>query len=90
VDNDTLQLFGTAGCHLCDEAEAQLRALAAAGLSISWTTVDIADDDQLFKRYGWLIPVLRRADGAELRWPFDPAMLAEFLRAGAHAPAAQP
>jgi hypothetical protein len=41
--------------------------------------VDIADSDELFERYGLLIPVLRHADGRELRWPFDPAQLRLFL-----------
>jgi len=41
--------------------------------------VDIADDDELFGRYGWLIPVLRAPRGGELRWPFDGEQLAAFM-----------
>jgi len=34
--------------------------------------VDISASDELFERYGVLIPVLQREDtGAELNWPFD-------------------
>jgi hypothetical protein len=77
-------LFSTQGCHLCDDAEALLRAARAwcgeQGLPpLDWEVTDIADDDALFERYGWLIPVLRRDDGAELRWPFDPESLVAFI-----------
>ena len=41
--------------------------------------VDISDNDELFQRYGLLIPVLRRDDGSELRWPFDQQQLRRFL-----------
>lgn len=75
-----LTLYSTAGCHLCEEAEALLAsALPAPGRR--WQVVDIADDDALFARYGWHIPVLRRADGEELRWPFDAGSLRAFLQA---------
>ena len=66
-----LVLYSTAGCHLCEDAEALLRALRAQGEQLDWSVVDIADDDALFERYGWSIPVVRRDDGAELGWPFD-------------------
>lgn len=75
-----LTLYSTAGCHLCDEAEALLAAALARGTGRAWQVVDIADDDALFERYGWHIPVLRRADGEELRWPFDAVGLRAFLR----------
>lgn len=69
-----LELLGTSGCHLCEQAEEILQALQAAGCEFSYEVVDIADDDALFQRYGLLIPVLRGA-GAELNWPFDEAGL---------------
>lgn len=53
-----LQLFSTSGCHLCEIAEALLQQHRQRDGSITWTVVDIADDDKLFERYGWLIPVL--------------------------------
>ena len=77
-----LVLYSTDGCHLCEEAEALLRAQQGQRAeALAWTVVDIAGDDALFARYGWLIPVLRRDDGQELRWPFDAAALAAFLAA---------
>ena len=43
--------------------------------------VDIADDDELFERYGLLIPVLRRIDiGQELNWPFDQQQVLDLLQ----------
>jgi glutaredoxin len=70
-----IQLFGTSGCHLCEEAEAVLREIG-----IQWNYVDVADDDGLIEEYGIRIPVLKRCDtGAELGWPFDVDAVARFL-----------
>ena len=69
-------LYGTQGCHLCDEALAMLNS---AGIQADH--VDIANDDELSERYGMRIPVLQRMDGKELGWPFDPQALSNFLRA---------
>ena len=83
VQSDTgeLTLYSTDGCHLCEEAEALLASALATGRGRPWRVVDIANDDALFARYGWHIPVLRRADGEELRWPFDADRLRAFLQA---------
>ncbi len=69
-----LTLYGTAACHLCELA-AQL--LAAVGAE--FREVDISGDDALFERYGLTIPVVRRADGRELNWPFDEAAVRAFI-----------
>ena len=71
---NTLTLFGTDGCHLCEEAEELLR-----GLQLSYDAIDICDDEEHAARYGITIPVLRREDGGELNWPFDQAAVREFL-----------
>lgn len=68
-----VELYGTACCHLCDEAEA---VLLSAGVHA--VHIDIADDDSLLEKYGTRIPVLRRA-GVELSWPFDAAAVRRFL-----------
>lgn len=67
-----LTLYGTAGCHLCEEAETLVRqCLAANGRNASLRTEEIADAPALLERYGLLIPVLREeASGTELHWPF--------------------
>ena len=72
-------LYHTAGCHLCELADAVIVPIAARE---KWRTtrVDIAGDDDLAERYGVRIPVLRRvSDGREIGWPFDAeAVLAAF------------
>jgi hypothetical protein len=80
-----LTLYSTTGCHLCEEAEGLLHALRAQGGDLDWSVVDIADDDALFERYGWSIPVVRREDGAELAWPFDLDGARAFAAGGADA-----
>lgn len=72
-----LELYGTHGCHLCDEAEALCRA--HPGLELR--KIDIADDADLMECYGTRIPVLRDpASTRELDWPFDLAELRTFLQ----------
>lgn len=71
-----LLLYGTTGCHLCDQAEALLQT-AAGARALAWRYVDIALDDALVARYGTRIPVLCTPDGRELDWPFS---LLDILR----------
>lgn len=78
-ENSVLLLYGTSACHLCDEAAAMLEAMRALAPGLCVARVDIADSDALFARYALVIPVLRRADGAELHWPFTPEALQRFL-----------
>lgn len=73
-------LYGTLGCHLCEEAEAVLIPLLSSEFTIEY--IDISESDQLVEQYGILIPVLRRMrDDAELRWPFDATQAQVFLSA---------
>ncbi|WP_439107064.1 glutaredoxin family protein [Congregibacter sp.] len=96
-----LILYSTVGCHLCEEAEALLHGARQLQPKLQWRVVDIANDDVLFERYGWLIPVLYASSddtvsdnaegdagrsGRELRWPFDAQKLQAFLRDAAIAP----
>ncbi len=70
-----VELYGTSGCHLCDQAKDILRLA-----DIAYTPVDVADSDALLEKYGMRIPVLRRADSdAELGWPFDRIAVERFL-----------
>jgi glutaredoxin-related protein len=82
-----LTLFGTLGCHLCEQAEAMLRAQQAVG-QLDWKMIDIADSDALIERYGVRIPVLLRESQPdvdaekspdELGWPFTDEELAVWL-----------
>ena len=51
-----LTLYGRPGCHLCDEARAQLLPLAEE-LSFTLEERDIESDDALLKQYLERIPV---------------------------------
>jgi hypothetical protein len=71
-----LLLIGTEACHLCEEAEMLLQQ---AGLSFS--SIDIIDDDSLQQQYGLLIPVLLHdASQKTLNWPFNLEQLNDFLQ----------
>lgn len=59
-----LVVYSRPGCHLCDEAMAQLRALRGE-LGFTLTEVDITTDDALHARYLERIPVLV-LDGEEI------------------------
>jgi hypothetical protein len=73
--NSSIILYGTLGCHLCEQAVAAIELSGASS-----TYIDIISDDALFERYGVRIPVLRRDDlGAELGWPFDTDQVIKFL-----------
>lgn len=75
------QLFGTLGCHLCEEAETQLMPFVRAGLQVE--LVDIAENEAWVEAYALRIPVLKRLDSAaELGWPFDASRIAVFLGLG--------
>ena len=64
-------------CSLCDMAAQMLHELAADPTDTRY----VDDDDTLESTYGWHVPVLRRSDGQELRWPFDAVKLKRFLEA---------
>lgn len=64
-------LYGTSGCHLCEQATELLEMLLPAA-NAALVQVDISESDELVSRYGIRIPVLKSmTDGSELGWPFD-------------------
>lgn len=65
----TLQMFSTAGCHLCELAVKQVQDLPPA-LMVQLEIIEIGDDDTLVEQYGTRIPVIKFADSSELNWPF--------------------
>ena len=79
VSKNSFILYGTSACHLCELAENMLQLRQAAGDCFTYDKVDISESDELFERYGVLIPVLRHPLGQELGWPFSDAQLAQFL-----------
>lgn len=68
-------LYGTEGCHLCEQAEQLL-----LDLGLGFTKLDIIDDEQAQQRYAIRIPVLQHhRSGLELNWPFDSQLLRDFI-----------
>jgi len=68
-------LYGTSGCHLCEQAEQTLREMKVVA-----EYVDISTDDNLLDNYGTRIPVLSRSDNnTKLDWPFDAEKVTRFL-----------
>lgn len=69
-------LYGTDGCHLCEEAELLIHQ---AGLD--YQHQDILDDENLQTTYGLVIPVLVHvASQRSLYWPFTSEQLSDFLK----------
>jgi glutaredoxin len=74
-----LILYGTQGCHLCEQA-AELLAYVLDETIFDIQEVDISESDDLLEKYGEKIPVLKQVEnGAELCWPFDDESLEQFL-----------
>ncbi|MDD2725235.1 MAG: glutaredoxin family protein [Methylovulum sp.] len=75
-----LLLLGTAGCHLCEEAEAIIATLSPDAVSVE--RVDIAEAEHWQARYAIRIPVLYHPETtSELCWPFGQAELHQFIEA---------
>ena len=70
-----LTLYGKPGCHLCDEAQAELERIRTEH-PFELEHVDITVDAALYRRYGERIPVLE-LDGEEL---FELRVDADALR----------
>ena len=74
-----LVLYGTSACHLCEVAQDMLEHHHKNCAEIDYSSLDISESEELFQAYGLKIPVLRRADGLELDWPFSLEELTAFL-----------
>ncbi len=71
-----LILFGTSGCHLCEQAE-----LILAGCErINIENIDIAEQEQWQEKYAIRIPVLYHPETKkELGWPFSQEQVQVFI-----------
>ena len=82
MTDPSLYLYGTAACHLCDEAELLISDTLENPRNYL-VKIDISSSDALVDQYGLLIPVLRGQDQQgqwrELRWPFNQQGLLAFL-----------
>ena len=73
-----LTLYTGPHCTLCDKARQQIwLAISKSGHQL--VEVDITSDVTLLRQYRVTIPVLARADGSELCWPFDKQQLQCWL-----------
>jgi len=73
-----LELLGTSGCHLCDDAQALL-AQCLDFTQVDVSVVDIAESDELMQLYSIKIPVLRCCQSNQvLCWPFDSLSVSQF------------
>lgn len=74
-----LILYTTAGCHLCEQAEALLHT-RLQGFKLR--KIDISESKLMVGAYGLRIPVLGMPGvEAELDWPFTEIDVAEYLDA---------
>ncbi|TQV81575.1 glutaredoxin family protein [Aliikangiella coralliicola] len=80
--SQTIQLYTTAGCHLCEQVEAMMEYLIQnddmVAHNFDMLPVEIAGDEALVERYGIRIPVLASST-KELGWPFELEELREWL-----------
>jgi hypothetical protein len=73
------KLYGTLGCHLCDQAQAMVAHLQTQ-FEISLEYIDIAEREIWMKEYGQRIPVLENSKLMQTTdWPFDPEVLTLWL-----------
>jgi hypothetical protein len=74
-----LILYTGPHCELCDHALEIYEQINPEHTHLK--KVNIRSDTELYHLYGARIPVLKRNDNQqELGWPFDAAMLEQFLR----------
>ena len=71
-------LYGKAGCHLCEEARAEIDAVRARR-PFELKEVDVALDPVLFARYGERIPVVTVAGNEAFEYFVDAAELERLL-----------
>lgn len=77
---NSLILYTTLGCHLCEQALVLITPLLPDGTKIK--QIDISESDELMERYGIRIPVLFRPDNQkELGWPFEEQEFLSFIAA---------
>lgn len=78
-----LFFYTTFGCHLCEKVEAMLIEVSHQfkdKFHYQVVAFDIIDDDKIFDRYRYSIPVLKKEnDDEELGWPFDYQQLCHWL-----------
>jgi hypothetical protein len=80
-----LLLFGTSGCHLCEQAEEIINDSLPNSFGVRIETIDIAEQEQLQNQYAIRIPVLYHPETEkDLGWPFDQTHIKEFINELTH------
>jgi hypothetical protein len=75
-----LVLLGTAGCHLCEEAEEILNACLLTDSKLIVEAIDIAEQESWQEKYAIRIPVVYHPESQhDLGWPFDLEQLQVFI-----------
>ncbi|MCK7597332.1 glutaredoxin family protein [Microbulbifer sp. CAU 1566] len=75
----TLILYTTLGCSLCEKAKVEIWPLLEP-FQLRLVPVDIADDAELSRLFGWSIPVVGLGDVTDvLCWPFTASELEQWL-----------
>ncbi len=75
-----LVLLGTAGCHLCEQAEELLNSCLLNDSKLIVEAIDIAEQDSWQETYAMRIPVVLHPESQhELGWPFNLAQLQAFI-----------
>ena len=75
----TLILYTTDGCHLCEFAEQMLNELRIEK-EFHLKAIDISSDESLVEAYGIRIPVVKnKQTNEELGWPFQLEELASLF-----------
>lgn len=76
-----LLLLGTAGCHLCEEAEEIIRECLPNDYDQVVENIDIAEQEHWQAQYAIRIPVLYHPETQkELAWRFEQADVERFIQ----------
>jgi Glutaredoxin-like domain (DUF836) len=80
-----LLLFGTSGCHLCEQAEQIINDCLPKDCDLMIETIDIAEQEHWQEQYALCIPVLYHPETKkDLGWPFDQMNVKEFINELTH------
>ena len=75
-----LLLLGTAGCHLCEQAQQIIDDCLPNYSGLTVESIDIAEQEQWQADYAIRIPVLYHPETQkDLGWPFESAQLNAFI-----------
>lgn len=78
--NMRLLLFGTADCHLCEQAEEIINGVIPQNTMIELVDIADSENEHWQEKYAVRIPILYHADSQnELAWPFNSEGVKAFI-----------